>query len=323
MRTKTLHFKVNDISRTQGHNAVAACAYRVGLNLTDTKTGEVHRYASRGGVLETGLFAPMDCPAWMQDDNQKRVWQRLGNEIERVEDGHNKRASALLAIDWQAAAPRELTHLQNWQLACSFAAKLNERGLPVAVAFHETNASDGGKNPHFHFLVPQRQTDALGFKKRHQEFTGNPNQVGMAHKQLRREYFALVNAALSDAGVTGIYYDPEKQAQEPGVHKGKAVVALERKGIVTEKGNQARQVQLANRARPFFAGLERAAGIYFSFEPGADGMEKMHHAMSQNREVTGRVALGGGRDPLPVAPASSSRWQEFVRQKEPDREPQR
>lgn len=363
MKTKTLHFKVNDISRTQGHNAVAACAYRVGLNLTDAKTGEVHRYARRGGVVQAALLAAVNSPEWMQDDNQARLWERFGNEIERVEDGHNKRATALLAIDWQAAAPRELTPLQNWKLALTFAALLNARGLAVAVAFHETDASDGGKNPHFHFLVPQRQTDAAGFKKRYYEFTGNPNAIRQAHKRLREEYYACVNDALADAAIDGITYDPNKQEDKlPGVHKGRAVVALERKGIATEIGNKARRVALENKARPFYVGLEQTAKRVFSNEPGATAMEKLHNGMNR-MQYAGRAALGGdpngaalpvaavpvaaplpeqaaAPDPLPVsapapaaagvaspapvaAPAASSSWQDYVTQKKTDREPER
>ena len=109
-------------------------------------------------------------------------------------------------------------------MAEQFARKLNERGLAVAVALHETEASDGGKNPHFHFLVPMRRVDKNGFdSKRYRTLDapgkGKTNPELMA---LRREYFALVNAALEDAGVTGIYYDPEKQDKEPGNAQGES-----------------------------------------------------------------------------------------------------
>ena len=165
MNTKTLHFKPVNVSRAKAvpDNAVAACAYRSGQNLYDDKEAKLHRYGNKGGVIETALFAPDAAPDWMRDDDQRRLWQRLGNEIEKKEDGHNRRATALLGKDFQVAAPRELSHEQNWALAERFAKTLNDRGLAVAVGFHENDASDGGKNPHFHFFRSDAGSDGGGF----------------------------------------------------------------------------------------------------------------------------------------------------------------
>ena len=264
LQVKTLHFGVANISRNKAvpDNAVAACAYRCGEHLRDA-AGKLHRYGGRRGVLETAIFAPDAAPYWMNDDNQARAWERFGQEIERVENGHNKRASALLAKDFPAAAPRELTRAQNWAVAERFARQLTERGLAVAVAFHETDASDGGKNPHFHFLVPMRRVDRNGFdSKRYRTLDapgkGKTNPELMA---LRREYFALVNAALEDAGVTGIYYDPEKQEGiEPGTHKGKAAWAVERKAV--EQAKRERWAKVEDFLRPALVSLMETGETY-------------------------------------------------------------
>ena len=303
LTVKTLHFKANDITRTQGHNAVKACAYRCGENLTDTKTGETHRYAGRKGVLRTGIFASDAAPDWLHDDNQKRVWQRFGQEIERVEDTHNKRATALLTIDWHAAAPRELSLAQNWKLACTVARLFTDRGLAVAVAFHETDASDGGKNPHFHFFVPQRKTDKDGFLKRHYEFTGNPNAIRQAHKQLRQEYYALVNAALSDAGIDGITYDPEKQeGKEPTRHKGKAATAIER------KAKRERWAAMEAFLRPALVSLQETGETYQE-GLGAGWWERRQDAAFWEEEETAPLlppvpSSPPAPEPLPVPPVS-------------------
>jgi hypothetical protein len=257
---KTLHFKINPISRNKARpdNAVKACAYRCGQNLRDVKTGKLHRYARRGGVIQTGIFAAEVAPGWMQDDDQKRAWGRFGNEIEAIEDRHNRRDAAQLAKDFHAAAPREITLAQAWEkIAVPFARKLTDRGLTVAVALHETDASDGGKNPHFHFLVGMRQTTENGFSRRKERWLdsreGVPNPELMA---LRREYFALVNDALADAGVTEIYYDPEKQEDKtPGKHKGKVAWALERKE--TERRLQAEYRAMDALLLPAIRGIEQ------------------------------------------------------------------
>jgi hypothetical protein len=279
---KTLHFRINTVSRNKvtPDNAVAACAYRVGLNLTDGKTGETHYYAKRGGVIRTAIFAPGAAPGWMLDEDQARAWERFGNEIEAVEDGHNRRASAMLAKDFHAAAPRELTHAQDWQVAERFARKLNERGLAVAVALHETDASDGGKNPHFHFLVGMRRTDKNGFSTKKERWLdskpGTPNPEIMA---LRRAYFQAVNDALTDAGVTGIAYDPEKQPDTlPGKHKGKAAVAVERKEA--ERVKQARWSSVEAFLRPALASLQDGGETYQE-GIGAEWWERAQAAMPQ------------------------------------------
>lgn len=232
MSTKTLHFGSVIISRSKPRpdNAVAACAYRSGKNLYDEKLDKSHNYANRKGVVEAEIFAPELSPDWMKENN----WARFGNEIEKAEDGHNRRNSALLGKDFQIAAPRELSEEQNWQLACKFSRKINERRLAVAVAFHITEASDGGENPHFHFLVPMREVNENGFGKRYRKFDGVTGGKDHETMKLRREYYTCVNQALEEAGIKGVRYDPEKQeGKKPKAHKGKHAAALEKQGIAT------------------------------------------------------------------------------------------
>ena len=82
--------------------------------------------------------------------------------------------------------------------------KINERGLAVAVAFHEEDASDGGKNPHFHFMIAMRVVDEDGFGKRYRDFDAKGKGKDEIMR-LRREYYQLVNDALKGAGTEGVY----------------------------------------------------------------------------------------------------------------------
>ena len=219
MSVKTLHFGVSIVSRNKTHpdNAVAACAYRSGLNLHDEKLDKSHNYGNRKGIIASEIFAPQNAPQWMQDNN----WSRFGNEIEKAEDGHNRRATALLAKDFQIAAPRELNDTQNWELASKFAESFNKRGLAVGVAYHKEKASDGGDNPHFHFLVPMREVNKDGFGKRYRKLDGIKSGADTEIMKLRREYYQCVNDTLKKAGINHISYDAEKQkGVKPKAHKG-------------------------------------------------------------------------------------------------------
>lgn len=245
MTGKTLHFGVTIISRNKERpdNAVAACAYRSGQKLHDEKQEIKHNYANRHGILAAEIFAPELSPEWMKQND----WERFGNEIEKAEDKHNRHATALLAKDFQVAAPRELTDEQNWQLAQDFAAKFNERGLAVAVAFHKSQASDGGDNPHFHFLVPMREVNEQGFGRRYRKLDGVKGGKDTEIMKLRREYYACVNGALSDAGIRNITYDAEKQeGVKPKAHLGKHATQLEREGVKTIFGEYNRKVDIDN-----------------------------------------------------------------------------
>lgn len=231
MKTKTLHFGSVIISRNKASpdNAVAACAYRAGKNLYDEKLDITHSYSNRKGIISARIFAPDNSPSWMHGDK----WADFANEIEKAEDKHNRRATALLGKDFQMAAPRELNDEQNWQLAKDFTKSFKDRGLAVGVAFHKEKASDGGDNPHFHFFVPMREVNEQGFGKRYRKFDGVTGGQKHETMKLRREYYACVNQALNDAGVKNIQYDPEKQSKIPKAHLGKNVAALEKKGIKT------------------------------------------------------------------------------------------
>jgi len=245
-QVKTLHFRVVNITRSRKNgksgpdNAVKAAAYRSGQNLHDEQADKTYRYAQRGGVLRIGFVAPDNAPDWMKDADQKRLWERFGNEIEKVEDGHNRRASAQLAKDFQIAAPRELSEEQNWALGLALAERFKARGLAAAIAFHESDAADGGRNPHFHVMVSMRTVDEDGFSKRKWRGLNFDNGRDTPElMKLRREYYRLVNDALREVGVEDVYYDPEKQDKEPGKHIGKRGHAG--KGEAREKADELRE----------------------------------------------------------------------------------
>ena len=86
-RVKTLHFRVVNIRRNKARpdNAVKASPTFPAKTLYDEKEHKTHTYERRSSVVECAIVAPDNAPDWMRDENQKRAWQRFGNEIEKAD----------------------------------------------------------------------------------------------------------------------------------------------------------------------------------------------------------------------------------------------
>lgn len=56
------HCALKVFSRSEGHSAVAAAAYRSGSILKDECAGKAHRYHKRTGVVDTFIRAPLSDP---------------------------------------------------------------------------------------------------------------------------------------------------------------------------------------------------------------------------------------------------------------------
>ena len=61
------HASVKTFSRGRGQSAVAAAAYRAGVQLHDELGGKTQDYRSRSGVLASFIVLPNNAPSWMAD----------------------------------------------------------------------------------------------------------------------------------------------------------------------------------------------------------------------------------------------------------------
>ncbi|MBD4468170.1 MobA/MobL family protein, partial [Xanthomonas citri pv. citri] len=60
------HLSAQIISRKAGRSATAAAAYRSGSEIVDERTGEVHDYSRKQGVLHSEIVMPQGCK-WQPD----------------------------------------------------------------------------------------------------------------------------------------------------------------------------------------------------------------------------------------------------------------
>ncbi|HHT0595026.1 TPA: Ti-type conjugative transfer relaxase TraA [Legionella anisa] len=139
-------------SRSKGHSAVAAAAYRSGALLYDDRIGRTYDFSKRHDVVFSEILLP--------DGANDVLWDRnyLWNEVERAEN----RSNSQLCKDFVLALPRELNLVQQIELAKRFArTHFVGKGLPADIAIHD----HGDGNPHAHILIPTRRLENNKFSK--------------------------------------------------------------------------------------------------------------------------------------------------------------
>ncbi|HAT2049520.1 TPA: Ti-type conjugative transfer relaxase TraA [Legionella pneumophila] len=139
-------------SRSKGHSAVAAAAYRSGAKLYDHRIGHTYDFSKRDDVV----FSEILLPEGVTDLFLERDY--LWNEVERAEN----RSNSQLCKDFVLALPRELNLVQQIELAKRFArTHFVEKGILADISIHD----HGDGNPHAHILIPTRRLENNRFSK--------------------------------------------------------------------------------------------------------------------------------------------------------------
>ena len=155
------HFSAKVVSRGKGQSAVAKAAYNSRARLLDERTGDVHDYRFKGGIVFSGIFAPEDAPEWAQDR------ALLYNEIERRE----KRKDAQLVREVEIGLPFELTALERERLVKDFVREqFVRKGMLADVSIHEPGPDGDERNHHAHILLTMRELGPDGFGDKMREW---------------------------------------------------------------------------------------------------------------------------------------------------------
>lgn len=149
-------FSAQVIGRSSGRSSVAAAAYRAGVSLADERTGLVHDFSRRHGILHTEIIAPENAPAWMSD--RARLW----NAVEKVET----RTNSQLAREVQLSLPHELDDAQRLALVRGFVREqFVSRGMIADLALHAPGRDGDDRNHHAHIMLTMRELTGEGFHK--------------------------------------------------------------------------------------------------------------------------------------------------------------
>ncbi len=236
---KQITFQVKTIQRSKGQSAISSAAYRAGENLHDERIGKNFDYSRKDDILHSEIMAPDNSPEWATDR------QKLWNQVEAKE----KRKDAQLARDITVALPRELSFDQNLEMVQGFIKKhFVNKGMIADFNIHESEASDGGKNPHVHIMLTMRNLTSEGFQDKNRDWNKKSTLQGW-----RENWAQTINDALEDADTPVRFDHRTLEAQgidrTPTFHLGAAASAMKEKNIHTDKGQRLQVLKAFNHHR--------------------------------------------------------------------------
>ena len=255
------HCSIKIVSRGKGKSAVAAAAYRSGEKLTNEWDGLTHDYTKKGGVVHSEILLPAHAPPAFSD--RSTLW----NSVELSEKSNN----AQLAREVEIALPVELSREEQTRLVREYcSSQFVSKGMIADFNLHDT----GGGNPHAHILLTMRPMDEKGawLPKSKKEYVLDENgerirlpsgryktrKVDLVDwnnrenaEVWRRAWADLANEFLAQNNrperIDHRSYERQGIDQLPTVHVGVSATQMEKKGIVTERGELNRNINAANR----------------------------------------------------------------------------
>ena len=255
------HCTIKLVQRSKGKSVVAAAAYRSGTKMVNEWDGMTHDYTRKGGVVHAEIMLPAHAPPEFQD--RAILW----NSVEQIE----KFKDSQLAREVEVALPVELSREQQLSLVRSYVKdNFVDKGMCADFAIHDRDTG----NPHAHILLTvrplkengewgakcrkvyeldergQRVADGRGGWKNHREDTTDWNNKEQA-EVWRSAWADYTNQALEAAGklerIDHRSYQRQGVQKIPSVHLGVAAKQMEKRGIVTRKGDLNRQITADNK----------------------------------------------------------------------------
>lgn len=235
----TYRLSAKTIGRTAGRSATGAAAYRAAERIEDRRTGIVHDYTRRGGVVHLEILGPSDAPAWIADRGE------LWNRVEDVE----RRKDAQLCREVLLSLPHELDDARRRELVRGFVREqFVAHGMVADVAIHRAHERSDARNHHAHVLLTMR---ALGPERFGSKVRGW-NDTALLVKW-REAWERDVNRELERARIPERVSSRSLAAQgldrEPEPRQGPVATRMERLGRPSHAGTDRRATRERNAER--------------------------------------------------------------------------
>lgn len=232
------------ISRGKGQSSVASAAYRAGAKLVDDRTGEIHDYTRKQGVIHSEVMTPEATPEWMQDRAQ------LWNAVEKIETRKNSQ----LAREIQLSLPHELEPEQRLKLVRDYVQEqFVNQGMIADVALHAPSAAGDERNHHAHIMLTMRELTGEGFHSKKATPTARSWNSDETLLQWREEWANHQNRALERHGhkarVDHRSFEAQGIDREPQQHLGPVASDMERNGKPSRIGDENREIANDNSER--------------------------------------------------------------------------
>jgi len=260
------HCDVSIISRSSGRSSTGAAAYRAAEKILDVKTGATYDYTRKQGVAHTEILTPDKAPDWT--NNRAQLW----NAVEAAE----KRKDAQLAREIVVALPHELNAEQRLSLVRGYIREqFTAKGMIADFAIHAPSREGDERNHHAHILLTMREVTPEGFGSKVRAWNAKANVY-----HWRQAWEHHVNHALEQAGLD-CRIDSRSHAskgldQEPLQHLGVHASAIERRGGMSERGDENRAIEARNATR---------AKMRHELDETNGEIEKLLQEMSRTRAV--------------------------------------
>lgn len=220
----------------------------------------IHDYTRKRGIVHSEILLPPNAPSDFQD--RGTLW----NSVEQIE----KACNSQLARELEVALPIELSREEQVRLVRAYcSSQFVSRGMCADFNIHDT----GSGNPHAHILLTMRPMDERGkwLPKSRKEYVLDENgerirlssgryktrKVDLVdwnnrdNAELWRKAWAdMANSFLENAGhaerIDHRSFERQGIDEIPTVHVGVAASQMEKKGIVTERGELNRLIKRSN-----------------------------------------------------------------------------
>lgn len=264
MEIKSLHTNVDIVARSKGHSVIAKAAYNARDKLQDEYYGKTHDYSKKEDLVFSKIFLPEHIPK--EFSNREYLW----NSVEKIEKSKNSQ----LARNLLFTLPRELNEEDRIKLISEFIEEnFTSKGMIADCNIHNPTASDNEEQPHAHILLTLREIDEKGNwkPKCRKEYildekgekiklkSGNYksrkvnlndwNEPDKA-KEWRENFSKKANEYLArnniDKRIDPRTFEEQGREELPQIHLGTSSYQMEKKGILTERGNQNRKIIALN-----------------------------------------------------------------------------